>query len=251
MMESQVLPNILETKVGEIARLYPKTMSFFDAAGIDFCCGGKRTLETACIGKKIEPTSFARELNELIAQPDDEIDLKALTSLPLDQLAQHIVEKHHKYVQQQTAELLRLTAKVSRVHGGEHPELLEVYSIFQALATELAGHMKKEELILFPWITRLAAAERGEIAYQQPPFGSLTNPIGMMEQEHDSAGDGLGRIRELTNNYVLPQGGCASYWQMLNYLEEFEKDLHLHIHLENNVLFPSAIKMEAQIQSPS
>lgn len=248
-MESLVLPNLLETTVGEIARLHPKTMSFFDAAGIDFCCGGKRTLQVACLGKKIDPTSFAVELNAFLAQPADEYDLNAITSLPLDQLAAHIVEKHHEYVQKQTAELLRLCAKVSRVHGGEHPELHEVNSIFNAVASELASHMKKEELILFPWITRLAAAERGEIPYQYPPFGSLQNPIGMMEQEHVEAGDGFVRIRELTNNYVLPQGGCASYWQMLNYLEAFEKDLHVHIHLENNVLFPAAIKMESVMQS--
>jgi regulator of cell morphogenesis and NO signaling len=245
------LERLLTDTVGEIARSDSRTLPIFDHYGIDFCCGGKLLLADACRKKHLDFDTVSTELTAVMTAEEVPTDLDAMASWPLTKLADWIVEKHHTYVQTQTLELQRLLSKVSRVHGDQHPELHRIHEVFQLVAGELATHMKKEELILFPWIKRTEAAANGEIAFTPPPFGSLSNPIDMMEAEHETAGDGMEEIRVLTHQYQLPEGACASYWQTYQYLEAFEKDLHIHIHLENNILFPRAIALEATLFHPA
>lgn len=232
-------------KVSEIVLGNPNAMAVFTKYGIDFCCGGKLDLSTACAKKKINIHDVEQDLLAAFASSKSEPLAEEQQTWDLDRLAHYIEKTHHAYVQTQTAELFRLLDKVTKRHGDDHPELHEVFAAFKVVSSELAGHMKKEELILFPWIKRLAAVQRGEIAYEKPPFGSVANPIRMMEMDHEGAGSGMNSIRLFANNYVLPEGACMSYWQTYQYLEAFEKDLHIHVHLENNILFPKAIALES------
>jgi regulator of cell morphogenesis and NO signaling len=235
-----------EKKLSEIVLGDVRTIAVFNEFGIDYCCGGKRSLALACKQKGVDVAAVEARLVAASQAPATEAIVEDYAKWPVDELALHIVHKHHRYVETRLPELLRLIDKVAERHGPEHAELLEIKSIFHGVAEELTGHMKKEELILFPWIKRLGMVERGEIDYVMPPFGSVANPIQMMEREHVDAGDGMARIRVLTNHYVLPAGACMSYWQTYEYLKEFEADLHLHVHLENNLLFPQAIALESQ-----
>ena len=162
----------------------------------------------------------------------------------LGELIQHIVSTHHNYVKSEVPRLESLIAKVCGVHGKNHPELLKVQSVFRALGAELSTHMMKEENILFPYIARMEESLRSGRGSIRPPFGSVENPIHMMVMEHDSAGDALRELRNLTNDYAPPADACISYQTLYRALGEFEADLHQHIHLENNILFPRAVEME-------
>lgn len=238
---------LTQQKVSEIVMANPKSMSVFSKFGIDYCCGGKLSLEDACAKKHLDIAQVELALIQSALELDAAPSGDEPQDWPLDRLADHIVSKHHAFVAEQTPEILRLLDKVSRRHGDEHPELHEIHAIFVAVAGELTMHMKKEELMLFPAIKHLAVVHRGDAGYRTPPFGSVANPIAMMEQEHESAGGGLDRIRSLTNNYVLPEGACMSYAHTYQLLDAFEKDLHLHVHLENNILFPQAIALESAL----
>ncbi len=240
-----------EKKLSEIVLGDVRTIAVFNEFGIDYCCGGKRSLTHACRQKGVDVAAVQARLVAVSQLPATQAIVEDYAQWPVDELALHIVHKHHRYVEARLPELLRLLDKVADRHGPEHPELLEIQSIFHAIAEELSGHMKKEELILFPWIKRLGMVERREIDYVTPPFGSVAHPIQMMELEHLDAGDGMARIRVLTDNYVLPEGACMSYWQTYEYLKEFEADLHLHVHLENNLLFPQAIALESRFAKPN
>lgn len=242
--------SLQDQPVGEIVLNHPETRFFFGKLGIDYCCGGKQSLSRACKGKKLDVEEVVNGLLAVLEGPSpenvEEVDFK---QMPLDELVDYIVNTHHQYVQTATPEIQRLLDKVSNRHGEEHPELHEIRSRFNNVARELAMHMRKEELILFPWIKRTVMADRGEMAYQVPPFGSLANPISMMEAEHEGAGGDMERIREITNNYTLPEGACMSYWQVYELLKQFEQDLHLHVHLENNLLFPGGLALESSLTS--
>ncbi len=237
--------------VAEIVMDNPKSMSVFSKLGIDYCCGGKLSLEAACKKKQLNIADVEAALQKSAHESDVISPADESQTWPLDRLAAHIVSKHHSFVAEQTPEILRLLDKVSNRHGDVHPELHEINSIFKAVAGELAMHMKKEELMLFPAIMHLAAVERGDAIYRMPPFGSVAHPIVMMEHEHENAGGGLDRVRSLTNNYVLPEGACMSYAHTYQLLDAFEQDLHLHVHLENNILFPKAVALEEAIAKVS
>lgn len=237
--------------VAEIVMDNPKSMSVFSKLGIDYCCGGKLSLEAACNKKHLNIADVEAALRKSAHESDAIPSADEPQTWPLDRLAAHIVSKHHSFVAEQTPEILRLLDKVSTRHGDAHPELHEINSIFKAVAGELVMHMKKEELMLFPAIKHLAAVERGDAIYRTPPFGSVAHPIVMMEHEHENAGGGLDRVRSLTNNYVLPEGACMSYAHTYQLLDAFEQDLHLHVHLENNILFPKAVALEEAIAKVS
>lgn len=248
-MENPTLP-LQDQPVGEIVLNHPETRFYLGKLGIDYCCGGKLSLSRACRGRKLEVDAVVRGLEEVMRTQsqavDQELDYRGLS---LDELTDHIVSVHHQYVQTVTPEIQRLLDKVSKRHGGEHPELHEIRNLFDHIAGELAMHMRKEEFMLFPWIKRTAMAKRGEVPFQAPPFGTLANPIHMMESEHEGAGGDMERIRELTNDYTLPEGACMSYWQVYELLKQFEQDLHMHVHLENNLLFPGGLAMESELTS--
>jgi regulator of cell morphogenesis and NO signaling len=206
--------------------------------GIDYCCGGHKSLQEACATANISVDDVVRSLQaQSELPPRESLDWR---TVPITELMDHILQKHHVYVKTEAPRLQTLLAKVVGVHGNNHPELRRVQAAFGDLANELASHLMKEEQILFPYLKQ--AASRNECG--PSCFGSVQNPIRVMMMEHDGAGEKLREIREATNNYALPEDACFSYSTLFSAFQEFEKDLHEHIHLENNILFPRAIEMD-------
>lgn len=226
--------------VREIAVEMPQATRVFEKLGIDYCCGGSKTLEQACAAANVRVSEVMQSL-EGTTKPSSEQDWN---SGELGALIAHIITTHHNYVKSELPRLDALIAKVCGVHGKNHPELLEVQSVFRALGAELATHLMKEENVLFPYVARMEETVLSGRIAARPPFGSVENPIQMMLMEHDSAGDALRELRRLTNDYSAPADACISYQTLYRALLEFEADLHQHIHLENNILFPRAIAME-------
>jgi regulator of cell morphogenesis and NO signaling len=237
-MTSPLAPQTLGTIVANDYRA-AAVLARFD---LDFCCGGKRTLEEACRAKGIDPEQVAAQIHDELgsAPPGDGSD----AAWDVDALVTHIVETHHQYVRTSAPRITAYLNKLVSVHGERHPELARVAEHFVDVGRELTSHMYKEEEILFPYIRALnAAVERGAAP---PPnmFGTVQNPIRMMEIEHTSAGNELAMIRELTGDYATPADGCTTYQVCFRELEAFDADLRRHIHLENNVLFPRAVDLE-------
>ena len=234
---------ILEkTTIGEYVAQDFRTAAIFSKYGIDFCCKGNRTIEEVCDKKEIDANDLLDQLNTVLStKNDDGIDFK---SWPLDLLADYVEKKHHRYVEEKTPILLQFLDKLCKVHGVNHTELFEVNELFKGCAGELAQHMKKEELILFPFIKKMAKASIDHQFIKEPSFGTVNNPIAMMMEEHEAEGDRFVKIASLTNNYTPPADACNTYRVTFAMLEEFEQDLHKHIHLENNILFPRAVALE-------
>lgn len=230
-------------RVRDLALENPASTRVFERLGIDCCCGGDRSLDDACRTANLNIDQVLDSLEKAnqagLAQNNDDWQVK-----PLAALIEHIKNTHHKYTREEIARLGPLFAKVSSVHGKNHPELSEMHRLFQGLAQELSGHLMKEEMILFPYIVRMEAALVGHEAIGPAPFGSVQNAVAMMEHEHDSAGNALRSMREASCGYTPPGDACVSYQTLYKALSEFEADLHQHIHLENNILFPRAIAME-------
>jgi len=232
---------VSERTVRDLASTNPGAARIFESFGIDYCCGGERSLAQACSAAKVSVEEVMHALEQTPAQKDDR-DWQAAS---LAELIQHIVEKHHAYVRAEIPRLTDLIAKVARVHGQNHPELESIELSFQALAEELTLHLLKEERMLFPYIVQLEAAVKSGGRPAPAMFGAVQNPVRMMMMEHDSAGELLRRMRQVTKGYTVPEDGCMSYRMLYRALPEFEADLHQHIHLENNILFPRAVALEA------
>ncbi len=236
--------NIQEDQIiGKLVAQNYRTASVLKKYGIDFCCQGNRTLNNACKDKNIDLKSVINDLENL-TQANTTTDYQ---SWSIDLLADYIEKTHHRYVEEKTQEIKPYLDKICKVHGKHHPELYEINEHFITTAGELAMHMKKEELILFPFIRKMAKAKQENIQLEAPHFGTIQNPIQMMMNEHTSEGDRFRKIEELSSNYTPPQDACNTYKVTFALLQEFEEDLHLHIHLENNILFPKAIKMEKDL----
>lgn len=223
---------LLDRTVGEIVAERPTLARVFQAYGIDFCCQGGRTLREACERKSIAPEGVLESLNAGMLEKCEPGENPAL--LPPVELADYIVETHHTYLRSELPRLHAMTKRVAQVHGGHTPSLVEVDEVFGAMADELAGHMMKEEQILFPAIA--AMSQGGAVM-------PLDGPIACMLHEHDDAGAALSRMRELTNGFTPPAEACNTYRALFAGLLELEDDLHRHIHLENLVLFPAALAM--------
>jgi regulator of cell morphogenesis and NO signaling len=230
--------------VRELAVELPSAIRVFEKFGIDYCCGGHRTLEQACTASKSQVDAVLTALSAAENLRGEE-QTANWNEKPLADLMAHVVNKHHGYVRQELPRLGALATKVTTKHGPNHPEMTEVQEVFQGLSDELTTHMMKEEQVLFPYIERMeeAAIEKRPNA-QSSCFGTVQNPVRMMMMEHDSAGEALRQLRSLTNDYTAPQDACMSFQALYKGLSEFEADLHQHIHLENNILFPRAIAME-------
>ncbi|MGB4847415.1 MAG: iron-sulfur cluster repair di-iron protein [Saprospiraceae bacterium] len=221
-----------------------RTASVFQKHGIDFCCKGGKSIDEVCVAKKIDPDILLAELADISGQPNSvSIDFR---SWPLDLLADYIEKKHHRYIEQTTPAIRQFLDKLCKVHGSHHPELFSITDEFNASAEELAAHMKKEEMILFPFIKKMVAAKINKDTFIKPSFGTVQNPIDMMKHEHDLEGERFRMIAILSDQYNAPADGCTTYRVAFALLKEFEADLHLHIHLENNILFPEAIEMEKE-----
>ena len=224
--------------IGELVAERPSRARVFEQAGIDYCCGGRLSLEAACRKKGLDPR---RVLADLAAAEAPEPQERVWTQATLTELADHIEQSHHAFLRQELPRLSALTQKVSKVHGRTHPELLEVARLFEAFSSDMVSHMNKEEGILFPMIRALEA--RGPMPAGVP--GSVGRPIAMMVHEHDVAGRMLEQLRELTGGFIPPEGACGSYRAMLDGLASIEADTHRHVHKENSILFPGAERLEA------
>jgi regulator of cell morphogenesis and NO signaling len=231
--------------IGELVTENYRTAPVFKKYGLDFCCKGGRTIADACAEKGIDPAPLLADLEKAADDRPDRAD--AATGWPLDHLAQHIVDTHHSYVREAIDQLLPFLDKVCRVHGDGHPELHKVREAFFASAQELTHHMHKEEMALFPFISELARAQREGRNPAPPMFGSVRNPIAMMKHEHETEGDRFALISELTNGYNPPSYACRTYQATYALLRDFEEDLHRHIHLENNILFPKSVALEQEL----
>src|SRR5690554_5206259 len=235
-----------EMTIGEMVAKDYRAATVFEKFGIDFCCKGNRTLEEATEKKKIDVDAVRDALQLVLNRPNEEnMDFNFW---PLDLLADYIEKKHHRYVEERIPLLLQYLNKLCKVHGDVHPELFEVSRLFAASSHELKAHMKKEEVILFPYIRKmLKKSKNGVSPVDAPHFRSVRVPIKMMMSEHENEGERLEKIAGLTDNYSPPADACNTYRVTYSLLDEFEKHLHRHIHLENNILFPKAIEHEEKL----
>jgi regulator of cell morphogenesis and NO signaling len=225
--------------VAEIASKSLAAVRVFEKLGIDYCCGGKRPLAEVCGARGLDVDSVQRQLDE--AEMATHPSARDWTSEPLRELISHIVEAHHSYLKRELPAIGMRVAKVYRVYNQLHgPTLTGLPEVFEQLRAELETHMAKEEMVLFPAIAACEEATRKGVPKPVLPFGRMANPIAMMEAEHKSAGEALARIREITRDFEVPDYACVTYRALMAGLQELEQDLHMHVHLENNVLFPRA-----------
>jgi len=230
--------------LGAVVSANPARAKVLDEAGIDYCCGGRRTLEDACAEAGLALGAVtARLVGADRTGPDD--DERDWRSAPLQELCDHIVDCHHAYLEEMLPRLGMLADKVASVHGGNHPELGEVKELFDGLAAELTVHLLKEEQVLFPAVRLLGSPAMVEVPYE----GTVAGPIRCMLHEHDDVGVTLGRLTELTSAYNAPGDACGSYTALYAGLAELDRDLRLHIHEENNVLFPRALTAEHSLRT--
>ena len=234
--------------IGKIVANNFRTAEVFKKYGIDFCCKGGRMLSDVCKEKNLDIDAIEKELEEKTTI-GDAISEDEYKNMAPDELVEHIVSVHHTYVRESIPPMLAFLHKVNKVHGERHPELAEVYTLFEGCANELTHHMVKEENILFPAIIKLAMAEKSGGSVSPFFFGGLENPIGMMQQEHTAEGDRFFRIADITSGFTPPEDACTTYRVAYQKLEEFQNNLFTHIHLENNILFPKAIEMERKLVS--
>jgi regulator of cell morphogenesis and NO signaling len=237
----------LQTQVGQIARSNYKTVEVFEKLRIDFCCGGDISLEEACKRKNANAQEVLGTLKKVMGIGQSEND--RIHSLPLDQLIDHIIKVHHSYVLEAIPVLQKYLHKIADVHGDHHPELAEVEASFNQAAENLLAHMQKEEQILFPWIKQMLNAKDENKSFAAANSGTVQSPISVMKQEHEAEGDRFEMLSTLTNNYSIPEDACNSYNYAFQKLREFVQDLHRHIHLENNILFPEAIQLERELSN--
>ncbi len=231
-----------QTTVGDMVRQKPSRSRVFEKLGIDYCCGGKLSLEVACTKNGLKSQEVLEELQALDAAGDGQTagDVDA-DSMTLSALADHIEQTHHMYLKRELPRLGALVRKVVSAHGQNHPWTRDVDALYAPLASELLTHLMKEEQILFPLIRALETGQGGPASASQM---SVAAPIGVMEHEHDAAGDALAKIRQLSTDFTAPSDACNTFRAMLDGLLVLEKDLHQHVHKENNVLFPKAIALE-------
>lgn len=222
-----------EQTIGEIAAKDLRKVEVFKKYGLDFCCGGKKTVKEACLEKGLDVTKIEKELQETNQQ--NPVAALNFSDWKPEFLAEYIVNVHHGYIKKVMPDLVQYAVKVRNVHAGSHPELMEVAQLVQILENELREHLQEEEELVFPAIKKLSAG-----ANKSNDFENLDKSIQLMEDEHDEVGKILARLREITGGYTLPSDACASYTLLYNTLNSFENDMFTHIHLENNILFPSA-----------
>lgn len=210
----------------------------FKKYGIDFCCGGGISIEKACEKNSVAINDLVHDLQQYLQEDNAQTDYN---SWPLSKLIEHIITIHHTYVLDTLPVLEAYAQKVAKVHGHGYPQLLQINQLVKEVSEELQAHLQKEETILFPYIRVLLS---NDVQASKPHFGTIENPLRVMVAEHEHAGDVFKTLTSLTDNYTPPPAACNTFKALYHLLEEFEKDLHLHIHLENNILFPKALKLE-------
>ncbi len=234
----------LETKVGDIVLAWPQAMGYLESQGVDYCCGGHRSLREACVTAGRDPGQILAALEGLELLAEDAPSSRDWMAASLTELLAHIEATHHAYLRTELPRLGTLLEKVLGAHGENHPELDEVFDLFQALAGDLMPHLMKEEQILFPFIRQMDAGIAAEAC-----FASVQSPIRVMESEHEAVGAMLVQLRACTGGYEAPADGCATFRAFYEGLKALEADLHLHIYLENQILHPRARMLEAALQA--
>lgn len=237
--------NLNSKTIGLIVAEDYRTAAVFKSAGIDFCCGGNKTLDEVCLQNNINRDELTHSLEDAVKESSNMPNYQQWAP---DLLAVYIEKVHHKYVEEKSIAIKEYLDKLCRVHGSNHPELFQIRDLFSQSAGDLAKHMKKEELILFPAIKQMTALLESHTKMESVKLRSVLEPIEVMNAEHDNEGERFREITRLTNNYTVPADGCNTYRVTFALLKEFESDLHLHIHLENNILFPKAQELEKQLQ---
>lgn len=231
--------------IGSVVAKNWKTASVFQKYQLDFCCKGNIAIGEACRAAGLDYDAITSEVETILNHNVEPATDYA--AWPLDQLAGYIETHHHGYVTAKMPELMAYLDKLCQVHGNRHPELFEIRELFAQSVGELTTHMKKEELMVFPFVKKMVQAQRTNQEFSAPVYGTVQNPIAVMMHEHSDEGERFAKIAELSSHYTVPTDGCTTYRVAYQLLQEFEQDLHKHIHLENNILFPKAIELEQQL----
>lgn len=242
------MENLNSLTLAQIVKSNFKTATVFEKYHLDFCCKGKRSLDQACVEQQLPVNDVVAELENVFANSENQNTIP-FEQMNLAQLCDYIVNTHHAYVRNEMPQIFEYLYKVKTKHGERHPELYKIYETFAAVKEEMEGHMKKEEMILFPRVKELQRMSEEENAVPQVNITYLQAPISVMEQEHDHAGAMLNEIRMLSNEYTPPNDACTTYALSFAGLKAFELDLHQHVHLENNILFPKALDKFRQLQA--
>lgn len=228
--------------IGEYVAQDFRTAALFSKYKIDFCCKGNKTLDEVCQAKGLDANQIETEINMVLeSNSSTEMDFKSFSP---NLLIDYILETHHEYIEEKTPIILTYLEKLCKAHGERHPELFEINNLFKISSTELLNHLKKEEIVLFPFIKIMTSALKNNESIQQPHFGTVDNPIAMLQHDHEAEGNLFLKISELTNEYNPPVDACETYKVTFAMLKEYEQDLHKHIHLENNILFKKAKELE-------
>jgi regulator of cell morphogenesis and NO signaling len=245
IVEEAVMNITTETKIKDVALSNSAARQVLEEAGVDYCCGGGKSLHDACLHAGVTAEEILNRLRENGKNVNPEE--ASWTAAPLCELTRHIRERHHRYVREAIPRVQNLLEKVAAKHGENHPEIAEVRRLFAEVGREMIMHMQKEEQILFPYIDAVERAANGKGTVEAPFFQTVKNPIHSMMKDHDAAGELVRQIRAASSGYAAPADACTSYKALFQDLKEFEADLHQHVHLENNILFPRAVEMEAAI----
>jgi regulator of cell morphogenesis and NO signaling len=242
------MSELLNKTLAQIVTGNHQAATVFEKYHLDFCCKGKRPLSEAINEKHLPVEAVVKELNEVLDKTASK-NTALINYISLSQLCDYIVATHHAYVRQSSTQIGLYLEKIAGKHGVRHPELVEILQLFTTIAEEMTDHMYKEENVLFPRIKELEKHYGEKIPLALPASAYIEAPIAMMEQEHESAGSLLEKIREKTNNYTAPADACTTYRVAFAALQAFEADLHQHVHMENNILFPKAIEMIKQLNT--
>ena len=237
-----------DTSIRDIVVADFRAASVFHTFDIDFCCAGDRTVADVCREKNLDAGSVLAEIEKACARPDTEAPRFEMWEAPA--LIEYIVERHHAYVRAALPAILAHVQRVADAHGERHPELHDVAEVMTRVAADMLVHVAREEAILFPYVERLFHAVNDDRLVRDAFFGSVVNPVSMMERDHEAAGRSMALVRELTDGYRVPEDACTTYRICLQELERFERDLHTHVHLENNILFPAALDLETRLRRP-
>lgn len=241
-----MIMNITEkSNIGEVVRFNFRTATVFQANNIDYCCGGNKTIAEACREAGADSGKLIAELRSTAENTDP--DTEYINSLSLSELSDYIIRRHHSFVRKNIPFLQEGLDRICEVHGTAHPELFRIRELFSESAKDLTMHMQKEEIMLFPYIQQMEVSARSGSPLGKSHFGSVANPVRMMMAEHENEGRRFDIIADISNSYALPGDACNTYRATISGLKDFEADLHRHIHLENNILFPKAIELESAL----
>jgi regulator of cell morphogenesis and NO signaling len=242
-LEDQLMFNVQGKTVREIALEMPVTTRVFEEFKIDYCCHGNTQFDEACRNVGATPEDVRQKIDRVLDASGNK-EATSFSDLSMSDLVDHILDTHHVYTKAEMGHLTPLMAKVASRHGEHNAYLYELKDLFQELCDDLGPHMMKEEMVLFPYIKDLEHSFSNHLSAAFPPFVTVQHPVQMMSVEHEEVGELLSKMRAATNDYALPPEACPSFTALYHRLNEFERDLHQHIHLENNLLFPRAIEME-------